>query len=318
MNRRLFLGGLIALSCQRGSWKANASSPIHLPSLQPDLSNSKEEFDENLIILLSDTHFFPEGYPKEWFNKIVKEILSMRPLPRNVISLGDLAYLYGREEDYRVAKEMFEPLEKAGITVTHAMGNHDRRDYFSKVFPEKAALSRCTDRMVFIVETPRADVIVLDSLQQSENENEWITPGIIDEAQLEWLKQTLRQYKKPVFIVTHHPLNEVKLKDHLFNCPTCCGFIHGHDHRWRPGWEQRNWKAHEVIRTLCLPSTGYWGNIGYVCFKLEEKHATATFEQRDFFFPKPLKEGEEKPLQWKLIEEDSKGSQCSFSYERSI
>lgn len=317
MNRRLFLGGLMALSCQGGLWKANASSPFHLPSLQPDMNNHQEKFDENLIILLSDTHFLPDGYSSECFNKIAKEILSMRPLPRNIICLGDLSSLYGREEDYWVAKKMFEPLEKAGITVTHAMGNHDRRDYFSKVFPEKAALSKCADRLVFIVETPRADVIVLDSLQQSENEDEWITPGKIEEAQLEWLEQTLQQYRKPVFVVAHHPLNEVKLNKPMFESPTCCGFIHGHDHLWRPGWERRNWSTHEIIRTLCLPSTGHWGDIGYTRLRLEEKQAVATFEHKDYFFPKPLKEGEEKPLQWKLIEEDSKNLRCSFSYERA-
>ncbi|MBR2497320.1 MAG: metallophosphoesterase [Parabacteroides sp.] len=313
MNRRLFLGGLVALSCQGRLWKTHASSL----SRQSEKYNKKIGFDENLIIFISDTHIQPEGYTIEWFDKIAKEILAMRPLPRNIINLGDLAHLYGKEEDYRVAKELFAPLEEAGIRVTHAMGNHDRRDYFTKVFPEKAALTSCPNRIVSIVETPHADVIVLDSLQQSEDENKWITPGNIDEAQREWLKQTLQQYSKPVFIVAHHPLNEVKLGNIIFKSPTCCGYIHGHDHRWRPGWDQKDWKTHEVLRTLCLPSTGYWGDIGYACMKLEERQATVMLEQRDYFFPKPLQDGEEKPLQWKLIEKDNKGLQCRFSYIRS-
>ena len=224
--------------------------------------------------------------------------------------------MYGRLEDYQLARELFAPLEKAGIVVTHAMGNHDRRENFAKVFPEKTAATVCPGHIVSVVETPNADIIVLDSLQQGEDEKDCNRPGRFDEAQSKWLKQTLQDYRKPVFLAAHHPLKEVRAEEIIFNSPTCCGYIHGHDHRWRPEWIHRNWNTRQMLRTLCLPSTGFWGDIGYMCFHLGTDCATASLVYRDFFFLDPLKPNEQKPLQWELMEEDHKGEKCRFAYER--
>ncbi|MBO7511091.1 MAG: hypothetical protein J6T35_07895, partial [Bacteroidales bacterium] len=57
-------------------------------------------FDENLVILISDLHINPEGYQPERCERIIHEILAMRPLPRNVLALGDIAYLCGKVEEY--------------------------------------------------------------------------------------------------------------------------------------------------------------------------------------------------------------------------
>lgn len=315
MDRRVFLGGLMALGCQGMMLKADAS-------VLPDYASSeagrrkKGRFDENLIVFLSDMHIQPGGHTPERFRKVVNEILAMRPLPRNVIGLGDLAHLYGREEDYRLARELFAPLEEAGIVVTHAMGNHDRRENFAKVFPEKASATRCPGYVVSVVETPFADVIVLDSLQQGEDEKDCNRPGRFDDAQCEWLRQTLKHYNKPVFIAAHHPLKEVRAEELLFEAPTCCGYIHGHDHRWRPEWVNRNWNSRQMLRTLCLPSTGFWGDIGYMCLQMSAEFATAYLAYRDFFFLNPLAPDEKKPLQWELMKEDYDGQKCRFAYER--
>ena len=71
-----------------------------------------------------------------------------------------------------------------------------------------------------------------------------------------------------------------------------------------------------MLRTLCLPSTGFWGDIGYTLFRLEEDHATMELRIFDYFFRYPLEEGAERPLQWKLLMENLQGQKCSFAYKR--
>jgi hypothetical protein len=38
----------------------------------------------------------------------------------------------------------------------------------------------------------------------------------------------------------------------------------------------------------------------------------------EYFFYTPLKDGEEKPLHWTLIEQDNQGARCQFSYQRPV
>ena len=49
---------------------------------------------------------------------------------------------------------------------------------------------------------------------------------------------------------------------------------------------------------------------------LEEDHAVARLNEYEFFFPEPLKEGEKKPAQWSMIEEERKNAAVSFAYRR--
>ena len=272
--------------------------------------------DENLVVLISDMHVLAGSQTPGRLTRVVNDILAMKPLPANVVGLGDLANLYGHVEDYECAREILKSLEDAGIKVTLGMGNHDRRGNFALIFPEKAAQTRLQGRMVFIVETPRADIIVLDSLQEDPDQGKWITPGAINEEQAQWLRNTLKGYSKPVFVSAHHPEDETKVLPILRECPTCCGYIYGHEHHWHTGWPVFQWGKRDLMRTMCLPSTGYWGDIGYAVLNLGEDQATATLHQSDFFFNYPLKEGEEMPLQWSLMVKDNDGQKCSFSYRR--
>jgi len=316
MNRRNFLGSLAAVGLQGSAVTLNASSMKRLLGPRRNKKASMQ-MDSNLVVFISDMHVKPAGYEGEKLKRVVDEILRMSPLPGNVIGLGDLSNLYGRVEDYEAAKPILQPLEDAGIRLTLAMGNHDRRESFARVFPEKAASTRVPGRMVYIVETPRVDFIVLDSLDQSEDATRWITPGTLDEGQRKWLATTLQSYTKPVIVCAHHPIHETRVTDLIAKNPTCCGYIHGHDHRWRVGWSDINYSTQDILRTLCLPSTGFWGDIGYTIFRQGEYSATATLVMLEYFYHTPLREGEEKPLQWKLIEQDNKGACCRFSCRRA-
>lgn len=273
------------------------------------------KIDEDLVCIISDMHTNPGGYQPEKLERTLDEILRLNPRPANIIALGDLAYLTGRPEEYARLKEILSVLDGSGITLTMAMGNHDRREHFAEVFPEYAAKSLLSDRFVYVVETPKADFIVLDSLQQGDDDTTWITPGALDDNQREWLQNKLSEYtEKPVFVTAHHPINETGIKAMLVECPSCCGYIHGHDHEWRPGWRAKNYSELEIIRTLCVPSTGHWGDIGYVLVHLEENQARVDLREFEFFFPRPLREGETRPPQWDEIEKERRGASCTFPY----
>ena len=42
------------------------------------------------------------------------------------------------------------------------------------------------------------------------------------------------------------------------------GWIYGHDHSWCPDVMVASWRGQLICPTLALPSTGLWGDIGYV------------------------------------------------------
>lgn len=266
--------------------------------------------DDNLVVFISDLHLNPDGYQVERLKKVVADIVSMRPLPRNVIALGDLAYLTGQRSEYEGLKPLLAPIEAAGITLTLAMGNHDRRAEFRSVFPEQAARSLMSDRLVYKVETPRADFLVLDSLQEGDDRSTWITAGALNEAQTELVQSQLAQSTKPMFVCSHHPINETGLTNTIAASTTCCGYIYGHLHTWRKTWTEV-WKkgSQRVVRMLCMPSTGHWGDIGYVTLRLEEAKAVATMHQSDFYFPEPI---DNPPAQWPIITEENDGDTCTF------
>lgn len=274
--------------------------------------------DENLVCIISDLHVRPGKYQEEHFKKTIEEVLALNPRPKHVLCLGDIAYLTGKPEEYAVAKQGLDRLEEAGMVVTMTMGNHDRRVNYAAAFPEKAAAAELPHRMVYTVQTSRADFILLDSLQEGENHDKWITPGAIDDEQRAWLESKLAAATKPVFVMAHHPLHETKVGKLLMACPNCCGYIYGHEHIWKGGWAHMNYRDRTMLKTLCVPSTGHWGDIGFVTLRLEEDRAVATLHQREFFFPKPAKEGEEKPFDWTTIEEEHRGATCTFPFHRQL
>ena len=57
---------------------------------QSQAAGPEASFDDNLVVIISDLHINPEGYQPERCERIIHEILAMRPLPRNVLVLGDI------------------------------------------------------------------------------------------------------------------------------------------------------------------------------------------------------------------------------------
>ena len=305
MNRRNFIGlaGAAALGCA-----TRRDAP---------------ELDENFTVLISDPHVNGNPaistylYPREWLVKTVNEILAMRPLPKYVISFGDLAFDHGLECDYKAAKDSLKPLYDAGIKIVHGMGNHDRRLNFAKYFPEAAAQTVVPGRIVTVVHLAHCDFIMLDSLKgDNDGKSRGPVEGELNAAEGEWLKANLPGWKRPVLLGAHHPIKELsvdgmELKEFLGSCPNFAGWIHGHDHRWVPSWTTA-WKSkRRTVRLLTLPSNGLWGDIGYTLFRTDPTGAVAELVQKDFWNPVP---GRPAPEVRQRMMQGVTGKKCLFTF----
>ena len=258
-----------------------------------------ETLDDNLAVFISDPHVNADPriarymYPREWLIRTVSEILALRPRPRHVFCFGDLVFDHGVEGDYREARKILQPLTDAGITVVHAMGNHDRRLNFAKYFPEAAAQTVVPGRLVTVTHLPHCDFIMLDSLKgDNDGKDRGPVEGELNQAECDWLKANLPTWRRPVFLGAHHSIRELlvgktSLVEFLGACPSFAGWIHGHDHQWLPRWATAWNTKRRTIRLLTLPSNGLWGDIGYTIFRMDAKGAVATLVSKDFWNPVP-------------------------------
>ena len=125
-------------------------------------------------------------------------------------------------------------------------------------------------------------------------------------------------------VSSHFPIGDLRVNEKktgtfaiwlLDNAPMCRGYIHGHDHRWRPEWSRGSWKSPKTIRTLCLPSNGLWGDIGHAIFRTSADRAVCSLAIRDFYFPRKP-ETTKRPAVWKLKVEENQNATCTFLYDR--
>ncbi|MBQ9873847.1 MAG: metallophosphoesterase [Thermoguttaceae bacterium] len=221
--------------------------------------------DENVVAIFSDTHLHgPETVQHVVrFNQSVAKILAMNPRPANLLIYGDVAYLEGKVEEYELFRKLIKPIENAGIHWEIAMGNHDRIANYRQVFPERFEKEQpVKDCYINIVETPRADFILLDSYLRGE------VRGEICPEQKEWLKETLKRYSdKPVFVGCHHQMGNTKIADILTECPKFVAYLHGHLHYYRT-------PIADSVKTICFPSVGHWGDMGFMVANLSETEAS--------------------------------------------
>ena len=185
-------------------------------------------------------------------------------------------------------------------------------------------------RIVNIVSLGTADLVVLDGLQGSdERARTDAGPG---QAKLfpdvfAWCKKELPKRERPFFVCAHWPIQEftypvkgkaktADLAKWLVNhAPQCKGYLYGHLHRWRPEWIHMDWKNTRILRTLCLPSNGLWGDIGYATFRTSADRAVCALELRDFYFPREPATSA-RPAAWKVKVEETRGQRVTFLYDR--
>ncbi len=257
-------------------------------------AEDKVPVDPDLIVLFSDIHCPPNGYQGPKFEQKIQELLKMNPRPAHLLIYGDFAHLFGKIEDYTALKKMMAPVDAAGIPWHVTFGNHDRHTNFFKVFPERIQKNpNVPNKYVNIVETSKVLFVLLDSHLEDK------VSGAIDAEQRKWLETVLAKSKKPVLVGCHHPLSETKLTDLFKKYPSFAGYIYGHNHYWKP-------LVKDGIHTLCLPSTGHWGDIGYVTARISDKGIDFTLHQDDFYREK--KSAPDRPADWQEIVKKRNGS----------
>lgn len=322
MKRKEFLSTLMLLG---GASFIPASASV-LGGLEKfaDSKSDRRKMDPNKAVLISDIHIsgeFENGVPKHYpYNPTslklrINEILSMRPLPANVIVFGDVAWDYGLEEDYRYAAELLRPLEDAGIRVTLGLGNHDRRAPFFKVFPKYAENTPVPGRAVSVVSLPDVDLVMLDSLAELPDlkpRQKTTVSGEISEDQIAWLTEFLAENKRPVILASHHPLNEMSNLGALITKSTSVvGYIYGHKHVWSKTLAfLRPRKPVHMIPTVGLPAT-FYGDIGYAVMNTDAEGAVIEFSSKGFWWPQPA---ENPRKEWIQRQKDLQNEKCTILF----
>ena len=216
----------------------------------------------------------------------------MRPLPAHTVLFGDFSASRGHVEDFRLVAETMRPLAEAGVSLTFAMGNHDNRANFLSVFPEYRGRMLLRDRIVSKVSTPNADLLMIDTLKARPGQ-EWggvlpsgnFTEGAVDENQREWLRDTLASATRPTFVGGHHCAEECGIRSEIVSTPAVFGYIFGHRHQWETRFLHDGTNRNsQTVQTATLPSSGYYGDVGYATFRTLPDRAELVLHQDRFFF----------------------------------
>lgn len=254
--------------------------------------------DPDRVVLLSDVHIADptvgepadsdpgredrtKEMPVRHLKEAVSKIVAMRPRPAVVLVTGDSAFKRGCESDYTMLRRLIAPLAEANIPVYFMMGNHDIREAFYKVFPERKPAKPLVDgKHVQIVSTPKADWIMLDSKTRVD-----YVQGRLEEKQLAWLKSQLKRQKKPTIVLTHHNPNSETENNGLEDAeafyavidpaPVVKAYIFGHSHFWNRS------RRESGLQLVNLPGT-VWTFVenaprGFVDAKLDDRGMTMTF-----------------------------------------
>jgi 3',5'-cyclic AMP phosphodiesterase CpdA len=209
--------------------------------------------------LLSDTHIpadiennYRGFYPYRNLQEVAKDIAS-GSLDAAVIS-GDLARLEGLQGDYENLKKLLVPISEK-MPVFMALGNHDDRKNFTKVFAEHPGQrQQVRGKHVVVVEKGPARLIVLDSLLYVNK-----VPGLLGKAQRQWLQNYLNQCDdRPTILCFHHTLGDgdgdlldvPRLFDIVKPIRKVKAILYGHSHVY-------GFSEIEGIHLINIPAVGY-------------------------------------------------------------
>ncbi len=282
MNRRNFirtsvgaLAGMIAVSTGRS------------------FGLSKNDKEAIRWAFLADTHI-PEDisnnyrgfYPYQNLQKAIPRILSVQP--DSVAIAGDLARLEGKVGDYANLKKLLNPLaEKTPVFM--ALGNHDNRDNFLRVFDKIVGERQpAGGKHVVVLNKPPIRLIILDSLFYVNK-----VSGLLGRAQRQWLENYLGKCDDtPTILCFHHSLGDgdgdlldvPRLFDLIKPARKVKAILYGHSHEY-------GYSEFEGIHLINLPAMGYNFSdtepVGWVEARLTAKggdftlHAVAGNKEKD-------------------------------------
>ena len=167
----------------------------------------------NYFALISDLHLHADRdfvYTQKtvppnnmWanFRQAADGVVALPERPAAVLINGDVAFHEGLPGDYATALAAMKPLREAGLPVHWALGNHDDRANVAKLAePDAALVPELGDRRVMTLQTPLANIFVMDSLNETNH-----TPGLLGKEQLGWLEAALdRHADRPAIVFVHH------------------------------------------------------------------------------------------------------------------
>jgi Icc protein len=163
--------------------------------------------------------------------RVLRAVLEAAP-PDFVLITGDLV-ADGRPESYEAFRDLVSSLS---VPVHCALGNHDERTSFRRVVLGNGRASDAPYCHAFRAE--ETDFLVLDSYLAGTS------AGILDAAQLGWLRDRLQESREAIVCIHHHPVrtglawldrlilrNGEELTALLADCPALRGVLFGHIHR---------------------------------------------------------------------------------------
>ena len=289
------------------------------------------DHDPNLSVFISDLHVPARGvapedprdadFPDQMYNcleSVVDEILAMRPLPSSVVCFGDIAYLKGRVEEYKTSEPLLRRIENAGVRLVLGMGNHDHRAAFLEVWPEYRDKTLVPGYVVSEVSLGTCDLVMLDTLWDNGNPGTYNRgDGNLTDAMLDFVENELGKRTRPFLLAGHQAPGEiavgkVELLNWVAKLGKCCGYVHGHNHAWGRSSVYLWYGSFPVKRVAALPSTGFWGDIGYALCRTSKDRAKVELVQKDFYFPRYRKIN--RPPIWDNMVRENNGSTCEFLY----
>jgi 3',5'-cyclic-AMP phosphodiesterase len=202
--------------------------------------------DPHSRVLLADTHIAADRNQigrgvnmTDNFKTVAQEFIALPKRPAGVLINGDCAYNTGEQGDYVTLTELLQPIRQAGPPIHLTLGNHDERNHFWDALTKAKAANRpIADKHVAILRTQRANWLLLDSLETTN-----VTPGLLGDAQRDWLAKTLdANADKPAIVFAHHnPQKDnapagLKDTEKFFEVieprKQVKAYIFGHTHNW--------------------------------------------------------------------------------------
>jgi 3',5'-cyclic-AMP phosphodiesterase len=253
ISRRQFLAGVLAAGASLPHW-----------SFGDELDSSGSTRSPRYLFI-SDVHVGAHMkdekhhvQPAIEYSRAIDQILALKERPRHIIAAGDYAISRGNPDNCKMFHKLTSRLSEAGMDCHFALGNHDSRKTFLDEFPGAKELidpnARALGKLVYVLETPRANWFFLDSLHAHD-----INLGVLGEAQLNWLAAALDARRdKPALIVGHHdPLPHSDKRDTaafyavITRRRQVKAYIFGHTHAW-------GLAAHDGIHLVNIPTTAAW------------------------------------------------------------
>jgi len=187
----LSAGAALASGCARFRLPGRRPAKVSRWALLADTHVSRDPNDQQRGFRINDN-----------CQTVVEQIVEASP--EGAVIIGDLARAEGRVDDYRVLQQLIEPMISR-MPVALVLGNHDHRDNFFKLFPERIGKPVAVKgKHTFIVEWNDLRFLMLDSLFVVN-----ATAGLLGKTQRQWLERFLDQSdRRPTFLFVHHTLSD--------------------------------------------------------------------------------------------------------------